>query len=711
MLRFGGVYPGKFTFVHNSHFGIGFFDCPFAVQEFHEVKTLLAGISVEDMIEHINNVFNFFTPSEWIQYAQQNYVSFYDDIDGRKDFVKTLWDNNVMSVLRIPFFIKDDAVMRKWLYAYEGLVYMLKKPELEKKKDKKAVTDAMAEEVQVQKNLNNPRWKHVDADKDKNTPDTAAVGDTVMLMASASGFDNGTSVTFDIFDSSGGSPVKIDSVNGKIDGGRAETKWTIKDYKNGEKIKLEFEASAKSLKSGKYLIQLTKSTIQIKFPLEDPHKQFVNLSLNGSDQGSELKVKVAIKNVPENTELFWKLSAHSENSKRNDKQIGLKNPVTNSFKKLIDAVAKISTNTKGENGEVIVCCGVAGGDSFVLEIGIKDDVWLSKINIVNWRKLWYQVTRPDTLSVPALSYAITAYKKVFIELIQAEGKQFTKSTVPDRTYYKEWMLQKGGSDKDVAVIGSHNKDHFFGYYEQKNDEPVKAHLVICQHQWDEGACTKLKNFVMTNNISDHILTSTAIFSPPLSGNLVLAGLWSSNAPLGHPDYGKKGHIVDEYILIEKNRPSLQHIRIKIPEGIICPDKKNTITVKFILQGVKGTYLGESSGNNMLIVYDPKNIRDFNNTISHEIGHAINQVPVPGKQASSLPNHPRQYTGHGGIGSHCNTIKKFSGEQVAGKLNNSNEYSSGVCVMFHAGDDSCINEFCKACVPYINATDISGFHKS
>jgi hypothetical protein len=132
MLRFGGVYPGKFTFVHNSHFGIGFFDCPFAVQEFHEVKTLLAGISVEDMIEHINNVFNFLTPSEWIQYNQQDYISFYDDIDGRKDFVKTLWDNNVMSVLRIPFFIKDDAVMRKWLYAYEGLVYMLKKPEFEK---------------------------------------------------------------------------------------------------------------------------------------------------------------------------------------------------------------------------------------------------------------------------------------------------------------------------------------------------------------------------------------------------------------------------------------------------------------------------------------------------------------------------------------------------------------------------------------------------
>jgi len=31
-LRYGGVIAGKFLFVHNSHLGLGFFDCPFTVQ-------------------------------------------------------------------------------------------------------------------------------------------------------------------------------------------------------------------------------------------------------------------------------------------------------------------------------------------------------------------------------------------------------------------------------------------------------------------------------------------------------------------------------------------------------------------------------------------------------------------------------------------------------------------------------------------------------
>ncbi|HAJ79172.1 MAG TPA: hypothetical protein DCO75_05325 [Fibrobacteres bacterium] len=296
MLRFGGVYPGKFTFVHNSHFGIGFFDCPFAVQEFYEVETLLAGISVEDMIEHINNVFNFLTPSEWIQYNQQDYISFYDDIDGRKSFVKALWENNVMSVLRIPYFIKDDAVMRKWLYAYEGLVYMLEKPELEKEAGK-AVTDSMAE-ARAQEALNNPRWKHTDTDKDKNSPDTAATGDVVMLIASAPGFNDGLPVTFDIYDSSGGNPVKIDSVKGKVDGGRAEAKWTIKDPNNaGGKLDLQFEALAKDKNSGKKEIKIAGSsfTVRLNIDPDKPESQDDTFTLYSTDDAKTYKQKLTVK--------------------------------------------------------------------------------------------------------------------------------------------------------------------------------------------------------------------------------------------------------------------------------------------------------------------------------------------------------------------------------------------------------------------------------
>lgn len=96
----------------------------------------------------------------------------------------------------------------------------------------------------------------------------------------------------------------------------------------------------------------------------------------------------------------------------------------------------------------------------------------------------------------------------------------------------------------------------------------------------------------------------------------------------------------------------------------------------------------------------------NNTISHEIGHALNQTPKPGMQPKGLPVHPHQYTKHGGIGSHCNTVEK-GGKHQKGTLKK-DVYQSGICVMFHAGDSKCINKFCDVCIPYVKATDVNEF---
>ena len=66
-----------------------------------------------------------------------------------------------------------------------------------------------------------------------------------------------------------------------------------------------------------------------------------------------------------------------------------------------------------------------------------------------------------------------------------------------------------------------------------------------------------------------------------------------------------------------------------------------------------------------LVYDASDERDFQNTIVHEIGHALNQTPAPGAQPAGLADHPNQYTGHGGTGSHCNTVADGTGKHVAG----------------------------------------------
>jgi len=300
-LRFGGVHPGKFLLVHNSRLGVGFVDCPFIARSFDEVESLVTQVSAEELIDFLDIVLQQFTPNEQVHFRQSDYMNGSCDMSGRVLFIKALWEDNVLSVLRIPRFFRADAVMRKWLYSYEGLVYMLQKPELANKEDKAAATDALAD-AQGQKKLMNPRWKHVDEDRDKESPEVAAIGDDVTLMASATNFPDNAEVTFDIYDESGDAPEKIDSVQGSVDGGRAEAVWTVADPNDaGDKLDLQFEATAEDLSSGKAGIA-TKFVFEIllQIDVDDPAAQDDVLILL-DENNAEIK-KLPVKDMKEVSE-------------------------------------------------------------------------------------------------------------------------------------------------------------------------------------------------------------------------------------------------------------------------------------------------------------------------------------------------------------------------------------------------------------------------
>lgn len=120
-LRFGGVYPGKFIFVHNSHLGTGFFDCLFVAKSFDEIERLVEGLSLSELVFIINDILAMLTTSECLQYQQHCYVSEFSDAGGRMQFLKALWDDQIISVIRVPDFFSRDKKMRQWLYANEGL--------------------------------------------------------------------------------------------------------------------------------------------------------------------------------------------------------------------------------------------------------------------------------------------------------------------------------------------------------------------------------------------------------------------------------------------------------------------------------------------------------------------------------------------------------------------------------------------------------------
>jgi len=104
-----------------------------------------------------------------------------------------------------------------------------------------------------------------------------------------------------------------------------------------------------------------------------------------------------------------------------------------------------------------------------------------------------------------------------------------------------------------------------------------------------------------------------------------------------------------------------------------------------VEGADGPYLGEydSSTGRILSVYDPLQARDFQNTITHELGHAFFQVADG--PASGLPAHPNRYSS---LGFHCRN-------------------GVNTCVMYESGPvAACLDRYCDECHPYLLVQDIS-----
>jgi hypothetical protein len=95
------------------------------------------------------------------------------------------------------------------------------------------------------------------------------------------------------------------------------------------------------------------------------------------------------------------------------------------------------------------------------------------------------------------------------------------------------MVSPGGADKEVAVIGSHNKAHYQALLKIVEGEKPKGHMVICQHQFDEGDLSQPVSQTLTTVLSPALTSSVSLFNPPLSGRLVVGGTWTSLAPAGH----------------------------------------------------------------------------------------------------------------------------------------------------------------------------------
>jgi hypothetical protein len=333
-------------------------------------------------------------------------------------------------------------------------------------------------------------------------------------------------------------------------------------------------------------------------------------------------------------------------------------------------------------------------------LGLKTPLKAKKLTV--WRRFWYQMTSADGFNVPDPAAARAAFARVNMEMSPARHLKFVKvadspARVPPRpiapagTFYPAWQLKPGAGTAEQAVIGDHNKATFYAMNIAESDKPttLKAHLVLCEHQWDtkrdwSGSAwvpspSPLKTVDIDKSPSDEItLVADAILSPPLQGgDLKVQAEYQEGTtwkPLANGD-----------ILVQQTRTAINVVKVQIPTGGPVPTATAKVKVRLSLKRADGPYLGESDGPKIMIVYDSTNVPDYNDSVAHEIGHSYNQVPVFGKQPEGSPDHPNQFAGQG---NHCN-------------------FGNKKCIMYESGPQStAIHQFCEKCEPYLMLQDLS-----
>ena len=118
--------------------------------------------------------------------------------------------------------------------------------EKENKKEPAPLTDDL-EVITGQLEISNTRWEHTTDELKTDSADKAVIGDLIELGADIKNYPEKAKVTFDIYDVSSSTPLRITSVESKNENGIAKAQWTVEDpEQKGENLKLAFEAIARS---------------------------------------------------------------------------------------------------------------------------------------------------------------------------------------------------------------------------------------------------------------------------------------------------------------------------------------------------------------------------------------------------------------------------------------------------------------------------------
>ena len=368
-----------------------------------------------------------------------------------------------------------------------------------------------------------------------------------------------------------------------------------------------------------------------------------------------------------------------------------------------------TTDGEGWTETVKFYLSAYGGDFFELSAKGPDGKELRLGYYQVWRKVWCQVTHFKEHTLPNLSKVTTAFKKVFVQIEQANIVPLEENTLPKGSVYPDWMVEASADQalrfKKHLVIGGHNQEYFFSKFTQEKNHPVKVHLIVGRHLLHpETGPVEVEKFIIRSNPSQTLSVDKGFayfLKPTLTGEpLVIKGLWESNE--------KQGTLTDDNILVEEpGRQNAWEYKVLLPADAPNPSI-SPVTITLQLRRAYQHEAAYNLGTHTLIRHylDDVSADYFNCVVTHELAHGFNQVPIPGHQPQPLPNHPNAYSENNSPGyeHHCKTGAEKQYQLSPGespKKSTPFEYINGKCVMFAGGaQDKKVIDFCSVCHPYI-----------
>jgi outer membrane protein OmpA-like peptidoglycan-associated protein len=490
-------------------------------------------------------------------------------------------------------------------------------------------------------------------------------------------------------------------------------------------------------------------------------KQYVNLKADKPDQGPERTLAVAIENGSDGTKVYWKITAGKDNSKRNDPKPGVKVDAKGALVEFKNGVAELETEVKGGKASLVLACGLAGGDLYLVEAGTvkgKADIWVS---VENWRKLYYEILAPDFMPfeerVESDGSKVMDFSsgmrerirerlgKAFVEYELFKSILFDEAAAPECSVFKSEQLDLPAGKKGYVLT-----DHTFKSYPKNFDRsqsPRSIGLKLCNRNYFfEPGSSQLISRILTlhaNTFKFKVKNWYGAFFLPKSAadgqDAVKTFKWKALVDPakfpGHPGVsgGKARQGALDSACIKLITTS--EFEIDLPSGsptdpgsfagaaeteTHCP-----IEVEIDFEGAdEGLGLagqGAQTGEN-LVVYNTSSPDSFVDVLLHELGHSMGQTVFSGYYEAPKGLLMPKETGeddatyaHNGTKGHVYDEKGHSGSHCAYGLSDVDKARAsyggkgGTCIMFGensgSGASLATTGFCPQCLDYIKARDL------